>query len=139
MKASARIRKADSLTLMFPHTLDLVQEIPGEYDPMEDEEEGEEITLANNWPCSIQHVTQLDAKSGTLGGLIRNEFIVLCPCIDIDPQGGIFHLTVHIDGRTYHADNTEIQQIENQYVYDLAGYRIGCEIRVKVNGSNWLL
>lgn len=138
MKAAARIRKSGALPMMFPHTLSLVQLVPGEYDPLEDET-FEEITLVQNWPCSIQHVTQLDGKGGRLGSVIQNEFMILCPCIDIDPQGGHFRLTVNINGRHYSCEGTEIQQIENQYIYDLNNYRIGCHIQVKVNASNWLL
>lgn len=184
MRRGVKQRKTDKLSLMFPHSLDLIRVQAGEYDPMEDEVTTEE-KIVENWPCSIQSLTDGDVKA--IGGtLLKDEFLILCPCIDglgdynavsedtesvssgdenddydpmsddYDPmadedpmsdegsgssstsssQRRYYTLVLHINGKDYTIEESGvygIEFIENQYVFDLQGYKIGCKIRVKTN------
>lgn len=172
MRRGVKQRKTDKLSLMFPHSLDLIRVQAGEYDPMEDEVTTEE-KIVENCPCSVQSLTDGDVKA--IGGtLLKDEFLILCPCIDglneynsvaddtetvssgddYDPmadddpmadeesstpsssQRRYYKLVVHINGRDYTIEESGvygIEFIENQYVFDLQGYKIGCKIRVKAN------
>lgn len=148
MRRIANKRKADSLTLMFPHTMDLKRiESTNSDDPMADEGTTEKA-LVEKWPCSVQSLTDGDISS-VGGSLLKNEFLVLCPCIDgLDKFNGeddsgtrTYTIVLHINGRDYKVEKSGdfgIEFIENQYVFDLCGYKIGCKIRVKTN-TNLLL
>ena len=140
MRRTARNRKADALTLMFPHTLDLVrQEVVGADNPMSDEKTVE-VNVVESWPCSVQSLTNGDVHS--VGGeLLKDEFLILCPCIDGLQEGSEdadrhYKLILHINGRKYTIEKSGdfgIEFIENQYVFDLNGYKIGCKMRIKTN------
>lgn len=184
MSRGVKFRKVDKLSLMFPHSLDLIRVQAGENDPMSDEVTTEE-KIVENWPCSIQSLTDGDVKA--IGGtLLKDEFLILCPCIDglneynsvsndtevvsggndfgdlldgydfddpmadEDPmsdegsgssstsssQRRYYTLVLHINGKDYTIEESGvygIEFIENQYVFDLQGYKIGCKIRVKTN------
>lgn len=174
MRRGVKQRKTDALTLMFPHSLDLIRVQVWPSSPFEDEITNEE-TLVQNWPCSVQSLTDGDVKA--IGGtLLKDEFLILCPCIDglndynavsedtesvssgdenddYDPMADddpmsdendtpsgtpsrYYKLVIHINGNDYTIQEQGvfgIEFIENQYVFDLQGYKIGCKIRVKTN------
>lgn len=199
MRRSVRQRKTDSLSLMFPYSLDLIRvQVPEYTSPLEEEEPTEEA-IVQNWPCSVQSLTDGDVKA--IGGsVLKDEFLILCPCIDgldtynavsndvetvsdgsdddddTDPMGDdydpmadddpmsddpmnddpmnddpmsdepsspssntfrrYYKLVVHINGNNYTIQEQGvfgIEFIENQYVFDLQGFKIGCKIRVKAN------
>ena len=173
---AVKFRKCDKLTLMFPHSLDLIRKQVVSGGPLDDDTITEEA-IVQNWPCSVQSLTDGDVKA--IGGtLLKDEFLVLCPCIDglsdfnavaedtesvssgddydpmaddYDPMSGddvssgggsassgsrYYTLVLHINGRDYTIEESGvygIEFIENQYVFDLQGYKIGCKIRVKTN------
>lgn len=143
MRRYAKGRGVDPLTLMFPHTMDLKRvEATGTDDPMSDETTTEK-SLVENWPCSVQSLTDGDISS-VGGSLLKDEFLVLCPCIDgLDEFNGdddsgsrTYTIVLHINGRDYSVESSGdygVEFIENQYVFDLCGYKIGAKIRVKTN------
>ena len=182
MRRSVRQRKTDSLSLMFPYSLDMIRvQVPEYTSPLEEEEPTEEA-IVQNWPCSVQSLTDGDVKA--IGGtLLKDEFLILCPCIDglndynavsedtesvssgdenddydpmsddYDPMADddpmsdendtpsgtpsrYYKLVIHINGNDYTIQEQGvfgIEFIENQYVFDLQGFKIGCKIRVKAN------
>lgn len=143
MRRYAKSRGVSPLTLMFPHTMDLKRvEVVSSDDPMEDEVTTEK-SLVESWPCSIQSLTDGDISS-VGGSLLKDEFLVLCPCIDgleefnnAETSGSrTYTIVLHINGRDYSVESSGdygVEFIENQYVFDLGGYKIGCKIRVKTN------
>lgn len=129
MRKIASVRRGEVIDKMFPHSLSLSRLESGEYDPLEDETEVE-VPIVVQWPCSVQKNVQ-DQKSAPGGYVITSGYMILCPYIDTDDLSGTLKLTVEFDGKTRTVENTDIEIIDNNYIYDLSGWKIGCKIIVK--------
>lgn len=145
MKPMCKMRRGDVISRMFPYSLNLYYTATyTDWDAPLDERYPQEykFPLAENLPCSVQSAVAVN------GQIIENEYIVLCPCVDMSAKNQIpqdvefdetpyYSLEVMMNGATNTASGTEVLSVDNLPVYDIDEYSMGCKIRVKVKGENW--
>jgi len=142
MKKLVNVRRGAVIDKMFPHHMNLfrlktVYNDPSEdddpmadEDPMIDEEQVIDEPIVSEWPCSVQKNIQKE-KSAIGGYVIESGYVILCPYIDVEDLSGDLRLVVEFDGKQRTVENTNIEVIQNNYIYDLQGWKIGCKIVVK--------
>ena len=133
--------RGDILTRMFPYKLKInYQASYIDWDaPLDQRYEQTYNYLLGDVPCSVQTAVANN------GQLIENEYIILCPCIDMSKKEQVpkdatligYNIEVQMNGKTNKAKGTEILSVDNIPVYEVGGYTVGCKIRVKVSGNNW--
>lgn len=141
MKPISQMIRGDILTRMFPYKLKInYQASYIDWDaPLDQRYEQTYNYLLGDVPCSVQTAVANN------GQLIENEYIILCPCIDMSKKEQVpkdatligYNIEVQMNGKTNKAKGTEILSVDNIPVYEVGGYTVGCKIRVKVSGNNW--
>lgn len=140
MKPVSTMNKGDIIKRMFPYHVRITYKASfTDYDAPLDEREPQIVEHElGDLPCSVQTAVANN------GQVIENEYIILCPCIDMTPKNQVpddadyayFSLVVTMNGKVNKASNTEILSVDNLPVYEVGGYAVGCKIRVKVK-NHW--
>ena len=139
------IREGDIVSRMFPYRLNLNYTATfTDWDAPLDQRYPQEykFPLAVDLPCSVQRAV------ATNGQIIENEYIILCPCIDMSAKDQLpddvefdetpyYSLEVMMNGNKNKASYTDILSVDNLPVYNVGDYAVGCKIRVKLKGRNW--
>lgn len=141
MKPLSQMIRGDIISRMFPYSVKINYQAKFiDWDaPLDERYEKTYNYLLGEVPCSVQTAVANN------GQLIENEYIILCPVIDMSKKDQVpkdatntgYSLEVSMNGRINKASGTEILSVDNFPVYDVGGYTVGCKIRVKKSGNNW--
>lgn len=132
MKVS-RMSKGEVINKMFPHRCKVtyIETVETSRDDIITE-----YPVADNLPCSVQHLEQ--DESGTLR---TNEYILLCPYLDLSnipptPKrgSGSWEVEITIQGRTYTCKgNGQVLSVGGDALYEVGGYTIGTKMHLISN------